>query len=223
MASQRGNSQNPYQDPKEKALANLTDLYVKDQISLDQFETLAAEIQRSTNPDAVLDAALSQHLPHVDSDASTSKPRMVNFADNQASEDANNPFSPRSKFSFDAISPFNQHGKFGDFYLCIMADRRIEGEMLASHSSFSLTLMGSTTIDLRNVEIPDSGLRLELIAIMGEVKILVSPETSVHFSVVPIMGEAISKANYPVRGKSSGILEVAGMSLMGSVSIRVIP
>jgi len=107
MARSRGNSQNPYENPKDKAIADLTDLYVKDKISLDQFETLAAEIQRSTNPETVINESLSPHLTNIDTNESTRKPRTANFANNQTSEDVNNPFSPRSKFSFGSISPFN--------------------------------------------------------------------------------------------------------------------
>lgn len=199
-------------DPKERTLDELTNLYVKDRISLEQYEKLAAEVQQSSDPEAVLRSALvpghateSQKTSHVDLES-----RDLHTA-------------PAPKFSGNSFPVLGQNGRPGDFFLCIMGDRRVDGRMLMSRSASSVTLMGSTTIDLRDIEIPESGLRLELVAIMGEVRVLVAPGTPVHFSVVPIMGEAVSRAEYPTAGTQTGVLEIAGMALMGSVTVRVVP
>jgi len=52
-----------------------------------------------------------------------------------------------------------------------MGERRINGRMLEAKAATSVTLMGSTTIDLRGIQVPATGLRLELVAIMGETRI----------------------------------------------------
>jgi len=104
-----------------------------------------------------------------------------------------------------------------------MGERRINGRMLEAKAATSVTLMGSTTIDLRGIQVPATGLRLELVAIMGETRILVSSSTRVHFSVVPIMGEAISRADVPFDASPEGVLHISGIALMGSVSVRVVP
>jgi predicted membrane protein len=83
--------------------------------------------------------------------------------------------------------------------------------------------MGSTVIDLRDIEVPAYGMHIEVIAIMGETSIIVSPEMHVHLSVVPIMGEAKSRAGVPFGNSNQGILEIGGVALMGSVSVRAVP
>jgi len=213
-------------DPKERVLDEITNLYVKDKISLDQYETLAAQVQQSSDPESVLRSALVSARPEerraYESQPDAFRPAQRPQGERHPSErhETRMPSSPI--FSENSFPAFRPNGRSGDFFLCIMGERRVDGRMLTSRSSSSVTLMGSTTIDLRNVEVPESGLRIELVAVMGEVRVLVAPGTPVHFSVVPIMGEAVSRADYPTAGTRAGVLEIAGMALMGSVSVRVV-
>jgi hypothetical protein len=209
-----------YSDVREKALDALTNLYVQDRISLEQYENLAAEIQKAADPQAVLNSAL---VAHQSPDMERS-PKINNSENEQRgsfASDHRQPLSPNPVNSFYPSSA--QFWKSGDFFLCVMGERRVNGRMLEGKSASSVTLMGSTTIDLRGIQLPASGFRLELVAIMGETRILVSPGTIVHFSVVPIMGEAVSRADVPFNASREGVLEVSGIALMGSVSVRVVP
>ena len=222
----RGMEQPPA-DPKERVLDQLTELYVKDRLSLEQYETLAAQVQQASDPESVLRSALVASRPGDRARENAGEPapsseheRASRRAPAEDPRDRRGPPSPQ--FSGSSFPVFGQSGRSGDFFLCIMGDRRVDGRMLMSRSASSVTLMGSTTIDLRDIEVPDSGLRLELIAVMGEIRVLVAPGTPVHFSVVPIMGEAVSRAEYPSAGGQSGVLEIAGMALMGSVTVRVV-
>jgi len=49
----------PHTDVREKVLDELTNLYVQDKISLEQYEIFAAEIQKAVDPQAVLRSALT--------------------------------------------------------------------------------------------------------------------------------------------------------------------
>ncbi len=200
----------PSSDIREKALDELTDLYVQDKISLEQYENLAAEIQKADDPQAVLHAALTAHRAS-DMDGRVERRDVQNDQGGTSSSAYSRPLS------------LGQWGMSGDFFLCVMGDRRVNGRMLEGKAATSVTLMGSTTIDLRGIQVPAAGLRLELVAIMGETRILVSPGTRVHFSVVPIMGEAVSRADVPFGASREGVLQVSGIALMGSVSVRVVP
>ncbi len=213
-------------DPKERVLDEITNLYVKDKISLDQYETLAAQVQHSSDPESVLRSVLVSVQPE-ERRAYENQPDA--FRPTERSQREHNPSERHERrvpsspiFSENSFPAFRPNGRSGDFFLCIMGERRVDARMLTSRSSSSVTFMGSTTIDLRDVEIPESGLRIELIAVMGEIRVLVAPGTPVHFSVVPIMGEAVSKVDYPTSGTRAGILEISGMALMGSVSVRVV-
>jgi hypothetical protein len=209
----------PHSDIREKVLDELTDLYVQDKISLEQYESLAAEIQKADDPQAVLHAALTAHRAS-DMDGRAER-RDVQHDQDGSSSAYRRPLSPDSVNPMDSL--LGPWGRSGDFFLCVMGDRRVNGRMLEGKAATSVTLMGSTTIDLRGIQVPAAGLRLELVAIMGETRILVSPGTRVHFSVVPIMGEAVSRADVPFDASREGVLQVSGIALMGSVSVRVVP
>ncbi len=203
------NYENPrYRDAREKALDDLTNLYVQDRISLEQYENFAAEIQKASDPEAVLNSALIAHQsPDMEFDS-----KNKNFENEQG--------GVSSSGRRTTLSP--QSGRSGDFFLCIMGERKVDGRMLSGKSASSVTLMGSTIIDLRGIQLPESGLHLELVAVMGEIKVLVSPNTPVRLSVAPIMGEAVSRADVPFNASHEGVLEVSGVALMGSVSVRVV-
>lgn len=221
-------------DPKERALDEITNLYVKDKISLDQYETLAAQVQQSSDPESVLRSALVSSRPEERPEERAEERQAFErqrdaFRPTERTQGERHPSERREPrmpsspiFSENSFPAFRQNGRSGDFFLCIMGERRVDGRMLTSRSSSSVTLMGSTTIDLRDIEVPESGLRIDLVAVMGEVRVLVAPGTPVHFSVVPIMGEAVSRADYPTAGTRAGVLEIAGMALMGSVTVRVV-
>ncbi len=213
-------------DPKERVLDQITNLYVKDRISLEQYESLAAQVQQSSDPESVLRSALVSARPEdrraYESQQDVSRPTERSHGEHHPSERHETRAPSTPIFSENSFPAFRPNGRSGDFFLCIMGERRVDGGRLTSRSSSSVTLMGSTTIDLRDVEVPESGLRIELVAIMGEVRVLVAPGTPVHFSVVPIMGEAVSRADYPTSGTRTGVLEIAGMALMGSVTVRVV-
>lgn len=194
-----------FADPREKALDQLTSLYVKDVISLEEYERLAGEIQEASDPQSVLNSVI------VAGSGGRSSQESI---DRIPFDRTNEPLSPNSLNSFP---------RPGDFFLCIMGERKVNGRMLLGKSASSITLMGSTVIDLRDIEVPASGMHIEVIAIMGETRIIVSPDMLVHLSVVPIMGEAVSRADVSLGSNNQGILEIGGVALMGSVSVRVVP
>jgi len=216
----RSDEDAPHTDIRDKVLDELTNLYVQDKISLEQYEIFAAEIQNAADPQAVLRSALTVYQSS-DTDGGTKKRDVNRDHEETPLGEHRRSTSPDSGHAFS--SPFGQRGMSGDFFLCVMGERRINERMLEARAATSVTLMGSTTIDLRGIQVPATGLRLELVAIMGETKILVSSGTRVHFPFVPIMGEAVSRADVPFDASPEGVLHISGIALMGSVSVRVIP
>ena len=205
-ARERSYHDQGFADPREKALDQLTNLYVKDAISLEQYERLADEMQKASDPQRVLNSVI----------VAGSGGKSAQESNNHIPFDrTNEPLSPNSAL--------NYFPRPGDFFLCIMGERKVNGRMLLGKSASSITLMGSTVIDLRDIEVPASGMHIEVVAIMGETRIIVSPDMLVHLSVVPIMGEAVSRADVPFGSNNQGILEIGGVALMGSVSVRAVP
>jgi predicted membrane protein len=83
--------------------------------------------------------------------------------------------------------------------------------------------MGSTTLDLRDTVLPPGRLKIDALAIMGELKIIVPPGLPVKMTAFPFMGEANvhrSVERRVVRGEP--YLEGSGVALMGSIVVKAI-
>ncbi len=105
---------------------------------------------------------------------------------------------------------------------CIMSDRRMSGDWLSSDAVTGITVMGSTTMDLRDATLPPGRLRIELFTLMGETKIIVPPGLPVRLSAFPLMAEARLDDRVPRRvDPDSPWVEVSGMAVMGEIRVVV--
>lgn len=105
---------------------------------------------------------------------------------------------------------------------CVMGDRRMTGNWLDSDRVNSFTLMGSTRLDLRDADLPESGpVRIEAFTLMGETVIVVPRELPVRLTAVPFMGEAVARRDVDqnVRGARRWV-EISGLVVMGSVVVK---
>ncbi|MCX8013965.1 MAG: LiaF-related protein [Rectinema sp.] len=182
---------------REKALDIATRAFADNKLSLEQYETKAAEIQNARTLAQIRDC-------------------MKGLVELEA-------FSPETEVR-ETLSPFGPkkeliQEKAPDLYFCIMGDRKVDGRSIRTTNAASITIMGSTIIDLRGIAIPDEGIHLDVIAVMGETKILVSPGMEVRCSVVPFMGEAVNKAMMHHGEYYQGTVVIGGIAFMGSVRV----
>jgi hypothetical protein len=193
------NDRQSFSDRRDYALDALTTAYANGHIGLEDYESRASALQKARS--------------FADIDAQTlDLPRSV-FAQ---------PASPPAKSSPGAFAVEARSGS-PEFSLCIMGDRKLAGDWLNSDQATSLTLMGSTTLDLRDTVLPPGRLKIDALAIMGELKIIVPPGLPVKMTAFPFMGEANvhrSVERRVVRGEP--YLEVSGVALMGSIVVKAI-
>ncbi len=105
---------------------------------------------------------------------------------------------------------------------CVMGDRRMTGNWLDSDRVNSYTVMGSTRLDLRDADLPESGpVRIEAFVLMGETVVVVPRDLPVRLSATPFIGEAVARrdVNQNVRGARCWV-EVSGLVVMGSVVVK---
>ena len=105
---------------------------------------------------------------------------------------------------------------------CVMSDRRMTGDWLQSDKVETFTLMGSTTLDLRGVELPPGPIRIDAFVLMGETVVIVPRDLPVRMDAFAFMGEATARRDVSqnVRGARSWV-EVGGFVLMGSIEVKV--
>jgi len=104
---------------------------------------------------------------------------------------------------------------------CIMSDRSMTGNWLSSDRVSAFTVMGSTKLDLRDVDLPSGPIRIEVFTLMGDTKIIVPSDLPVRLNAFAFMGD--SKAGREVRQKTGGAeswVEISGFVMMGSLSVR---
>lgn len=104
---------------------------------------------------------------------------------------------------------------------CIMSDRTMTGDWLTSDRVSSFTVMGSTRLDLRDVDLPAGPIRIEVFTLMGDTRIIVPPDLPVHLKAFAFMGD--SRAGREVRQKTGGArswVEISGFVMMGSLTVR---
>lgn len=125
---------------------------------------------------------------------------------------------PREKSGMQNVE---QRNGSPEFIACVMGDRKMAGDWLNSDSATSITLMGSTTLDLRNTAIPPGQLKINAIAIMGEIRILVPQGLPVKMSAIPFMGETHIHNSVEQRiDRKNPWVEVSGLALMGSIIVK---
>jgi Predicted membrane protein (DUF2154). len=121
------------------------------------------------------------------------------------------------------LIPVEEKSGSPEFSLCIMGDRKLAGDWLNSDQATSFTLMGSTTLDLRGTVLPPGRLKIDAMAIMGEIQILVPPGLPVKMSAFPFMGEATVKGSVEQRiVPGMPWVDVSGIALMGSIVVKVL-
>ena len=194
-------------DLRDRALDRLTSAYAGGSISLEEYERRAQAVQRGYAP------------PDIDSQVSDLPVAAPNAAMTGAAG-RNRHERPLSPAAAEELCIESRHGS-PEFALCVMGERSFSGDWLNSDQATTLTLMGSTTFDLRNTALPPGRLRIEALAVMGEVRILVPQGLPVRMTAFPFMGEAKIHGSVEQRVDRNGPwVEVSGMAFMGSIIVK---
>lgn len=103
---------------------------------------------------------------------------------------------------------------------CVMGDRHLAGNWLSGDRVSSFTVMGSTKIDLREVDLPPGPLKIEVFTLMGETRIIVPRGLPVRMSAFALMAESRvdREVEQQTRGAESWV-EVSGFAMMGELRV----
>lgn len=204
---------------RQKALDTITSAFAFGKISLEDYEVRAEKIQKAVAFGDIAGQTLD--LPRQE------LPRDPGYAHRDAAE---NPAPRRAPgFLRRTASPpvedlfIEERNGSPEFSLCVMGDRKLAGDWLNSDQATSFTLMGSTTLDLRNTALPPGRLKIDAIAVMGEIKILVPRGLPVRMSAFPFMGEANIHSSVEQRiDRHLPWVDVSGLALMGSIIVKAV-
>jgi hypothetical protein len=186
---------------KQGAIDRLTEAFAQDYISMDEYERRAG-LASAANKASELEV-LTLDLPLVRPQASPGSKKQAR------SEPA-----PMARTNYDLVgSPPVTTG-------CIMGDRNMTGNWLTSDRVSSFTVMGSTKLDLRDVDLPPGPIRIEVFTLMGDTKIIVPRHLPVRMSAFSLMADSRidRNVNQQTRGAECWV-EVSGFVMMGDVKV----
>jgi hypothetical protein len=106
--------------------------------------------------------------------------------------------------------------------VAIMSETKRVGPWQVSDGHTAFALMGSVTLDLREARFAAPEITVNANAVMGEVKIVVNPQTMVVVDGTGIMGEFKEQRPRADAELSPGspVVRVKGLALMGSVTVQ---
>jgi hypothetical protein len=106
--------------------------------------------------------------------------------------------------------------------IAVMSENRRVGRWTVGGTYSALALMGSVVLDLREAAFATAEVVINANAVMGEVKVVVDPGTTVVVEGIGVMGEyseSRAKVAYdPAPG--APVVRVRGLALMGSVHVQ---
>lgn len=210
---------NEMDQTRQDALDAITSAFAHGHITMEDYEARAGKIQKAQYTSEIDAETLGLPRPELPREApQASSPRQtgIRAAFNRASVRRPAPVPVEDLFIEE------RHGS-PDFSLCVMGERKLAGDWLNSDQATSFTLMGSTTLDLRNTALPPGRLKIDAIAIMGEIRILVPRGLPVRMSAFPFMGEANIHASVEQRvDRALPWVDVSGVALMGSIIVKAV-
>ncbi|HET7357412.1 MAG TPA: DUF1707 domain-containing protein [Nocardioidaceae bacterium] len=108
-----------------------------------------------------------------------------------------------------------------DRSFALMSETQRTGPWRVGQEHSAAAVMGSVTLDLREATFDAAETHLRAVAVMGEVKIVVSPQTVVRVEGIPVMGEfKDARGGADETTASSPVVRVTGLALMGSVTVK---
>jgi hypothetical protein len=203
MNAYQGNiPQGNLESSRQDVIDRLTSAFANDTISIEEYERRVAEASA---------AATTGDLERI----AFNLPAAQKRADerNKPSQRAPDSFSYRRDASIVGNTPVTTG--------CVMGDRSLTGNWLSSDRVSSFTVMGSTKLDLRDVDLPPGPVRIEAFTLMGETRVIVPRGLPVKLNAFAFMGE--SRAGREVNQKTHGAetwVEISGFAMMGSVTIN---
>jgi len=98
----------------------------------------------------------------------------------------------------------------------VLGSRNLRGDWLRERYATSITLLGQTTLDLRDCELPQD-LTIHLVSVMGECRISVPSDVSVINSVTPLLAEVNDRV--PATAGARRTIRITGIAIMSEVRI----
>lgn len=107
--------------------------------------------------------------------------------------------------------------------IAVLGASRHRGRLRLGEQTRAVAVMGECVIDLRDAEITDREPEIDVVAVMGGVKIFVPAGVEVDLTGVAVMGEKKYDAGTPAPHPDAPCIHVHARVVMGSVEVKTVP
>ncbi len=185
-------SSNAVEARKRVLIDVLTERYARDELPVEEYERLVADIHRADDPRelAVVGEIVSGFNGEGRLEGAERRQTPVRTGDvqNEAS---------------------------------ILSERRHGGDWLRKRNVAASTVLGSQIFDFRDVALPPGETLLELFVLLGSVEIIVPDDLAVRMEAVPVAGDATLGRGVLTREREGRpVLVVSGSVLLGSIAVK---
>jgi hypothetical protein len=172
------------------AIELLTEAYTADQLEMEEFERRIAQVHNAVEPGEIHDAVADFPEPRTEGAHVASEEEDLDVAE------------------------------MGQPVLSILSERRLSGDWLNGSSARSISILGSSRLDLRDTALEEPVISVHVVAVMGETRIIVPPDMRVENLVTPVLAEVSVRAARK-RSTKRRTLRLSGFAVMGEVRVEV--
>jgi len=197
------NTGSELENRKNSAIDTLTDRFARNDIPMDEYERLVADVNRAQD---------FRELAVIED--------IVSGAAGPAPQSAPYRAAASPAGRVDPDSPFIGEENVQSSY-AVLSERRLTGEWLRKPNAAVLSFLGSHVVDMRGMELPPGPTTLEAFALLGSVEIVVPQELAVRMEAVPVAGEVrIGKAVETRERAGEPVLVITGNAILGSIEVK---
>jgi hypothetical protein len=193
---------------RERVVRLLTDRYADDTLTVEAFEARLDRMHALTSAEA-LDAMARELTAAGPNDVAPRAP-----AGQSPTQYA--PYAPHAPYArHEPYAPARRSEQQN--VLAFMASIKRRGAWQVPERLRAAAVMGELVLDLRDAALPPSS-EVEVLALMGNVRLIVPPGVDVHFEVTAVMGAADDRSRGVAQAPHAH-LRVTGLAFMGEVKV----
>jgi hypothetical protein len=198
---------------RERAVAILSEGFARNLMGIEEFERRVAEAHGAGTL-AELDRLIDDIPEELHAVSLPQGGRVRGSESEQGRRGSEDRSQRRSPPAWESSS--DEQGIYG-----VMMSRRLRGGWLKSRVVAVRTLMSSTELDFRDVEMPPGEVEVRVTCLMSSVTITVPEHLAVQADVVPVLGELKEgrRVRVAARGETPSLL-ITGVAIMSEVRIR---
>jgi hypothetical protein len=186
---------------KRVAIERLTERYSHDELPMDEYERLVADIHRASSVQelAVVEDIVGGKIGAAPSSGAGNSPAQ--------NRDAENGF-----LNEDLVPSC----------VAIFAERAYRGNWLRKPNIAASTVLASQVFDFTDTDLPAGQTLLEAVAVLGSIDIIVPKGVAVRIDVSPILGEVkVARGVDTSEREGKPLLVITGNAILGSVTVRL--